>query len=266
MTHHRSEEGKARRRARRVLKRKFNIEYGRVNQKARSTEPRSVKCNGRFVEETTGFQAIFVKNVWPKVSMAQLSTFLQSYPGAWQYKVDKKRGPKYFFITGRWCAQGHFRPDIDKTYLAGRAGKLDVPEGFPEINEFVRQWGVTASALLRKFRPDLVPALDLLPEAEKIFGDFPLFMAAKGVAKMHTDINDVVSVLFVMKSEADCGGGLEIGGSNLVFDWEVGDVIILDSADLVHGTRDYLEDINSRIVGIFILHKSMLHISNIEIP
>jgi len=184
-------------------------------------------------------------------------------PGSSKKTIDVVQN---IFITGRWCAQGHFRPDIDKTYLAGKAGKLDGPDGFPEINKFVRQWGVDASLLLRKFRPDLVPALDQLPEEEKIFGDFPLFMAARGMAKMHTDINDVVSVLFVMKSEPNCGGGLEIGGSDLVFEWEVGDIIILDSADLVHGTRDYLGSIDSRIVGIFILHKSMLRISGIAVP
>jgi len=266
MTHHRATEGKKKKVQKRVRKRQFKVKYGSRDLKEPSSQPKSIIAHGKFIDGRTGYQAIFLKSVWSTDSMGSLSEFLLDYTDAWQFRQDHARGPKYFFITGRWCAQGHFRPGIDKTYLAGNAGKCDVPEGFPEINLFVKQWGVEASLQLRKYRPDLIPALDLLPEDEKIFGDFPLFMAARGVAKLHTDMNDVVSVLFLMKGVPNCGGGLEIGGADIVFEWEIGDIIILDSADLVHGTREYGQDIDSRIVGIFILHKSMLRICDIEIP
>jgi len=197
-----------------------------------------------------------------------LGKYLLDYCPAdcWQYKRDIVRGPKYFFITGRWCAQGRFRFKKDNTYLAGEAGKYDVPDGYPDINETIQQWGVAASQLLRRFRPDLIPVLDQIPSTEKKFGDFPLFMAARGVARMHKDFNDVVAVLFLIKSGKNCGGGLEIGGSGIVFNWEVGDAIILDSSKLAHGTRKYLGDVSKRVVGIFILHRSMLKIYNITIP
>jgi hypothetical protein len=47
-----------------------------------------------------------------------------------------------------------------------------------------------------------------------------------------------------------------------VFCWQVGDCIILDSAKLPHGTRDYLGDSTKRMLGLLIIHKT----NNYQIP
>jgi len=39
---------------------------------------------------------------------------------------------------------------------------------------------------------------------------------------MHKDSNDLVSFLFLIQSDDECGGGLEIGGTAQCFDWRVG--------------------------------------------
>jgi len=266
MPHTNTLEGRLRRREKRKNRVRHRNFYLDGDESVIAKSPRAIKASGLYKDLYTGRQVALLKGVWTRDSMGRLAEFLLSYKNAWQFKLDKRRGPKYFFITGRWCAQGRFRWKKDKTYLAGIAGKLDVPNGYPEINEFVQSWGETASLLLRRKRPDLCAALDALPVEEKKFGDFPLFMAARGAAKMHKDLNDVVSVLVLIKSTPNCGGGLEIGGANMYLDWDVGDAIILDSSELVHGTREYLGNIQDRIVGIFILHKAMLRIHNVPLP
>jgi hypothetical protein len=82
---------------------------------------------------------------------------------------------------------------------------------------------------------------------------------------MHTDPNDLISFLFLIQMDANCGGGLEIGGTGNCIDWKVGDAILLDSAGLMHGTRNYTGDTDNRLVGIFIIHKNYLRINGIEI-
>ena len=54
------------------------------------------------------------------------------------------------------------------------------------------------------------------------------------------------------------GGALEIAGSGLAFNIQCGDVCIMDSDALVHGSRHYTGGPEDRIVGIFILHRSVL--------
>ncbi len=125
--------------------------------------------------------------------------------------------------------------------------------------------GEHISAVLRRCRDQLVPILDNIPAGEKVFGDFPLFMATCGVARMHFDRNDVVSILVLLSSPANSGGGLELGGTSKVLNWEVGDAIILDSADLAHGTRDFVGDLDERIIGLFILHKPLCRVLGVQI-
>ena len=118
-----------------------------------------------------------------------------------------------------------------------------------------------ASQYLRRKRLECIWIL--LPD--DIFGDFHLFIAARGKAKMHKDRNDYLAFLFLVSAKTGQGGGLEIGGTGHSFEWKVGDAILLDSADLFHGTRQYLGDSEERVVGIFIIHKNYLIINGIEI-
>jgi len=48
----------------------------------------------------------------------------------WQFRDDKKRGAKYFYITGWWTATRHFRKDVDKTFPAGKAGKAEISKDY----------------------------------------------------------------------------------------------------------------------------------------
>ena len=80
---------------------------------------------------------------------------------------------------------------------------------------------------------------------------------------MHRDMNDYVSVLVHLSTTPNCGGGLEIGGSKICLNWDVGDVIILDSSKLVHGTQCFVGDLNDRIVGLWIVHKTILRLYSI---
>jgi hypothetical protein len=64
---------------------------------------------------------------------------------------------------------------------------------------------------------------------------------------------------------------LEIGGTGYAFNLREGDICIMDSSSLYHGSRDYdgMEDPSKanpadRVVGIFILWKSYLRLK--EVP
>jgi hypothetical protein len=65
----------------------------------------------------------------------------------------------------------------------------------------------------------------------------------------------------------DAGGALEIAGTGKAFNIRCGDICMMDSDSLWHGSRDYLgsEDPShphsqDRVVGIFILWKSYLQL------
>lgn len=81
---------------------------------------------------------------------------------------------------------------------------------------------------------------------------------------MHRDRNDWLSFLFLIETEPDVGGELEIGGSSLALAWQVGDVVVLDSSKLFHGARNYMGDPKKRKVGIFIIQKSFLKINGVS--
>ncbi|MGZ4849754.1 MAG: hypothetical protein ACXV2C_00010 [Candidatus Bathyarchaeia archaeon] len=194
--------------------------------------------------------------------------FFLDHPG-WQWRDDSTRGPKDFIITGRWTAQGHNRFGIDPTYAAGVAGKLEAAAGGQcptGLNDCLAQYAIKASTLLRRWRPDIIEILEskttkkegAFYDEDSPFGYFHLFMSPRGVAKMHVDRNDLVSLLFLISSDPNSDGSLEIGGSQHCFDWTVGDLVILDSASLYHGTRRYTGEFDNRIVGIWMIHKTFL--------
>jgi hypothetical protein len=66
------------------------------------------------------------------------------------------------------------------------------------------------------------------------------------------------------------GGALEIAGTGHAFNLRSGDICIMDSSSLYHGSRDYkgVEDPSTpnssdRVVGIFILWKSYLKLKGV---
>jgi hypothetical protein len=128
------------------------------------------------------------------------------------------------------------------------------PTGFYDI---LKPFGAIASKLISYWRPDLLERLASIPSDEFYFGLFHLFVSTQGVAKMHKDRNDYVSFLFPISTDKNSGGGLEIGGTGQVYCWQVCDCIILDSAQLPHGTHDYLGDPKKLVIGILI-HKTFL--------
>jgi hypothetical protein len=116
--------------------------------------------------------------------------------------------------------------------------------------------------LLKKYREKL---FSLLPkDVVNDYNAFHLFMCPRGVAGMHRDRNDYVSFLFPISVESGKKGALELGGLGVAFKWEVGDVVILDSQTLQHGTREYEGDLNDRMIGIFIIHQSYLRKNGVE--
>jgi len=222
-----------------------------------NTSGRYSFCNG----QTTFGQAIFIKNLLNPEQCKSLASHLDEEYN-WEMR-DDDRGQKDYFITGRWCQQGHATPG-DHTYPAGKAGKeIAKLNRETEAHQPMAEIGKLLTPLLFKYKPNLQHLIEQLPEEEKLFGAFPLFMATTGSSKMHRDRNDLVSILILLDSSADCGGGLEIGGTGIVFNWKVGDAIILDSSLLPHGARDYKGDLEKRLVGIWIIHKPVLRVHSI---
>lgn len=215
----------------------------------------------RKLSTYNGKKAIFLKGVFTVTEMQKLARFLlEDNEDGWEFKNDKKRGPKCFFITGMWTEQGHCNPG-DPIHPARLAGKRP-EETTQRTHAFLQPFAERACTATRKHRNDLLPVLNELPQSVRVFQDFPLFMAAEGMARMHKDENDFVSFLFLMKSEGE-GGELEIGGARTCFDWKVGDAILLDSALLYHATRKFQGRTKDRVVGLFIIHKSLLRVCGI---
>jgi hypothetical protein len=214
----------------------------------------------KMLHTQNGCSAILLKSVFSLEEMATLAELLTGpeHSKAWQWREDLARGPKHFFITGFWTEQGHCRPKEDVLHRAGKAGKRPASIRDP-LHTMLQPYGEKAAACLRRYRPDLFPLLDSLPKEVAIFSLFPLFMATLGVAQPHLDRNDLIAVLMLVKSVGR-GGALELIGLDSQLSWQVGDAIVLDSAKLVHGTRPFSGKAEDRIVGLFIVHKTVLRI------
>lgn len=203
----------------------------------------------------------FIKHAFPVEKMKNLARELLKNK-LWEFKADRRRGPKDFFITGRWHQQGHTRPGIDKTYPAGKAGKAPLDNRQP-VESILDDLTRRACDLLAQYRPDIVELLgDIENDPDFSYGFFHLFMAARGLARLHKDQNDIVSLMFLIQSPGS-GGELEIGGTGTAIGWQVGDVVIMDTADITHGTRDFFGEDSGRIVGLFIIHKPFLRLKDI---
>jgi len=208
-----------------------------------------------------GKKVHYIRGAFLVEDMRQLAIALRDAK-TWEWREDRTRGNKNFFITGNWTEQGHAGPG-DSVFPAGKAGKKEAETGIG-LNIFLQSYAVVASNLLRKLRPDVVALLADLKTPSQ-FDLFHLFMSPEGTAKMHKDRNDLVAFLFLIDTDENCGGGLEIGGTDYCFNWRVGDAIILDSWALAHGTRKYLGEKKNRLLGIFVIQKPYLRVHSIEI-
>lgn len=84
-------------------------------------------------------------------------------------------------------------------------------------------------------------------------------MAAKGSLYSHTDLNDYISLIFVIKKVGE-GGALDLVETDVMLEFEVGNAVILDSSQVVHGSRAFAGLPEDRLIGIFIIHKPMLKV------
>lgn len=190
------------------------------------------------------------KNVFSGDKMNKLATALNQQQHLFEFKIDDTRGSKKYFTSGEWLATGHCRPGIDSLHAAGKAGKTH-PTITAKIDKILLNLSTTATKILKKCRPDIYQMVG----ENNYYGAFNIFIAPRGVSKIHKDSNDMLSFLFLIQSPHQ-GGELEIAGTNYAISWNIGDVIIFDSADIYHGSRKYNGNLNTRIVGDFIIQKT----------
>lgn len=220
---------------------------------SRRCDKRSIKfLNQSRIFKIGNSKAIFISSVFEKSEVEKLCALLDSYDELWEFKKDKTRGPKKYFTTGEWNALGHHLPN-EPAYPAGKAGKMIAsnPFKFEELDSKLKEFSTTATKLVCKHRPDIVAGLN----CEQYYGIFHLFIAPRGESRLHKDKDDKLSFLILLKSDGK-GGELELGGTKFAISWKVGDVIILDSASILHGSRNFEGDKKNRIVGDFIIKKN----------
>lgn len=84
------------------------------------------------------------------------------------------------------------------------------------------------------------------------FEDFPLFMAVQDHAQVHVDCNDFVTILLLIKSNRT-GGELDLPEMKRCLTWGVGDAVILDSAHIEYGTREFTGGPADRLVLLHLM-------------
>jgi len=208
-------------------------------------------------------KCVFFKGVFTKAEMSKLAKLLKASQ-LFEYKIDKTCGNKEFFTNGKWTEQAHARPGIDTPHPAGLAGKSGSDEN-EHIADFLKILAVKVSNLLWKYRDDVQK---LVSDLDNDYNSFHLFMCPRGISKMHKDQNDLLSFMFkIQKVKSGGGGQLELGGTNLAIDWNVGDAIMIDSSQISHGSRLLnLENLekgaeNERMVGLFLVQKPYLRVN-----
>jgi hypothetical protein len=213
------------------------------------------------------FRAHFLKAIFSESDMLELKEAIYSCPSKyWEIKSDK-RGYRRFLYSGFWNAQGQ-----KKIYGAGKAGKLELDTQTPILRSILKRLGEKATELVLLKRPDVYISMKEAGKLDNEFGIFHMFMSPAGGAGMHKDNNDYISCIFKIHQEQDTkGGGLEIGGAKICFNLKVGDVVIMDSDSLWHGTRGYqgneVVEISSktdRLMGIFLIHRTFAGILGVE--
>ena len=214
-------------------------------------------------------RAHFVKQFFSVKEMEMLHETLHSCD-YWKRKEDK-RGDRPETIMGVWPARGHCNPG-DPTYPAGFGGKYEDKLQYPILTPVLERLGEKATLLVKEKRPDIYNLLKGENQLCSNFGLFHLFLSPLGFSLFHKDSFDYVAFIFgVHVNPNSTGGALEIGGSKRAFNIRVGDVLMLDSDALWHGSRDYQGDEDpffphedDRMVGIFVLHRTFLKLRGVE--
>jgi hypothetical protein len=196
----------------------------------------------------------------------------------WEDRVDV-RGDRQTLICGTWNAQAHSRAGLDPLHLAGKGGLLDFINPSLELTGLLKSLGKKLSWVVEKKRPDVYETLLEHCAVDADYGIFHLFMAPRGVCDVHNDRNDFLSICLGVKTpkkgyfysyffyliiDQFClGGALEIAGTRRAFNIQQGDILVMDTDQLYHGSMAYEGKENprepgedDRVVGIFILWKS----------
>ena len=203
------------------------------------------------------YRCHFVKNVFSTQEMENLLNVMKRCD-YWQAR-DDARGVRETTITGMWAEQGHSTP-VYPLHPAGVGGKSE--ECMETLNILLRKLAKILEPIIERKRPDVYEVLREHGLLDLGIGMFHLFMSPIGSCRMHKDKNDFLSVVVGITTPA-AGGALEIGGSGYCFNIRCGDILILDSDSLYHGSRHYSGTPEERVVGIFILHRSVLRLKNV---
>jgi len=115
--------------------------------------------NHTLLRDNGEIVCVYIKQMFSKQEMQDLAlTLLDSQ--YWEWHDDKKHGPKYFYMTGRWTSTGHFRPN-DKIYDAGMAGKAE--NRIPVLFALAER----AGTILSRFFPKVAEVIKNLPEVKR---------------------------------------------------------------------------------------------------
>jgi hypothetical protein len=207
-------------------------------------------------------RAHFVKSFFSQEEMINLHEALIQ-ADYWEVLNDI-RGKRPTTIVGEWTAQGHNRKAADPIHSAGKGGEAEerlVHNG--ALSCILKRLGTKLSHLLIDKRGDVAGVLQERKMEEGLFGFFHLFMSPQGYCGMHHDRNDFISVA-VGISTPNKGGALEIGGTGKAFNLLRGDVCILDSDRLYHGSTKHEESDQVRIVGLFIIWRNYLRVKGLS--
>jgi hypothetical protein len=227
----------------------------------------SQNCFLDYMAGTLSFRAHFIKGYFSKEEMMKLREKLLACPESyWETRSDG-RGERRQMYTGRWVERCK-----DKIHPAGLAGKLEAKAQFPILRDLLQQLGEKATLLLKLKRPDIYFVLQEAGIQILDFGSFHLFMCPAGRSLSHLDSQDFISFIFLIYVKPDCGGkGLELTQANVSFPMEIGDVCLLDSDSLSHGSANFdgAENANAlheedRLVGLFIIHRRLIHLLGVN--
>jgi hypothetical protein len=209
-------------------------------------------------------RAHFIKSFLNEEDISALHQALEKC-NYWELREDV-RGDRPTTVVGEWTGRGRARHKVDPVHPAGVGGKAELTSD-GSLSLILQRIGEKLSSLIELKRPDVAGVLKEYGLEKSLFGFFHLFMAPRGYCCMHRDSNDFISVCVGINTPPNLGGALEFGGSGLAFDIRKGDVLIMDSSEIYHGSRPhrgkedpYNPKPEDRIVGIFIIWKHYLRL------
>jgi hypothetical protein len=227
----------------------------------------SIACGKK--EDPDLFRAHFVKGFFDEKEISALHKELER-SNYWEPREDV-RGSRPTTIVGQWTARGRNRQAADPIHPAGRGGLAEQTSN-GALSLLLEKMGRKLSCLVAKKRGDIDGVLREYNLTELGFGFFHLFMAPRGYCEMHNDRNDFISVCVGINTPKK-GGALELGGTGLAVNIMRGDVLIMDSDQIYHGSAPHQGEENpsllnpqDRIVGIFICWRKFLRIKGFTLP